>query len=134
MPDCADHQHNLFDAARRGGIEIGGGLVEQQDFRISCQRPRQRQPLLFAARKPPRRPLRQIGEPDPVQQCGDTRRALAVRNAGLRQRIGDIGGSSPSQHHRTLKQDRAAPRRAVGAAAPGDAAGRRRHEPHAEPE
>ena len=107
MPDCARHQHDLLDAAGRGGIEVGGRLVEQQHFRIARQRACQRQPLLLAAGQPPRRPLRQIGQPDALQQGGDARGALRVRHARLRQRVGDVGGGGPSQHHRALKQDRA---------------------------
>ncbi len=128
------HQNDLLNAAGRRGIEIGGRLVEQQDLRIARQRAGQRQPLLFAAREPPCRTLRQIGEPDAIQQCGNTRHALAARSAGLRQRIADIGRNSPSQHDRPLKQNRAAHRLAVSPAAPANSSGRRRRKPHAEPQ
>ncbi len=126
--------HDLLDATRRGRIEIGGRLVEQKNLGIASQRARQRQPLLFAARKPPRRSLRQIGQPDPLQQRGDPLRTFAARDAGQRQRIGDIGGGGPSQHHRTLKQDRATRHRAIGAASPTDVSGRWRIQSHAEPQ
>jgi hypothetical protein len=36
-----------------GGIKVGGRLIEEQHARVSRQRTRQREPLLFAARQSP---------------------------------------------------------------------------------
>src|SRR5260370_29406216 len=47
------HQNDLFHAARRSRIEIGGWLVEQQNLPIPRPVPPPRQPPLFPAREPP---------------------------------------------------------------------------------
>jgi len=126
------HQHDLLDAARRGGSRLAVGSSSSNIFRIARQRPRQRQPLLFAAREPPRRRCARSESPTRSSNAA-TRCARSLRGrAGLRQRIGDVGSRGPSQHHWALKQDRAAQGRAISPAAPGDAAGRRRRKSHAE--
>src|SRR5215471_4377676 len=59
--------HDVLDAPRRGGIEIGGGLVEQQQFRVARPRvgavsPMQsRSRLVFPA---PFGPTMRVGAPD----------------------------------------------------------------------
>ena len=45
----AQRLQGFLDAQRRDRIEGGGGLVEQQDFRLHRDAPRNAQPLLLAA-------------------------------------------------------------------------------------
>src|SRR5215212_11611037 len=42
-------QHDLFDSPCRGRIEIGGGLIEQKNFRIAGESAGEREALLLAA-------------------------------------------------------------------------------------
>ena len=68
-----DGAHDVLDRLGGGGIEAGGRLVEKQHFGIARQRARQRQPLLFAARQPPRRTAVRVRRGRParaIRRCG----------------------------------------------------------------
>src|ERR1043165_4474836 len=59
-----DGADDVLDRLGGGGIEACGRLVEKQDLRIACQRPRQRKALLLAAGEPARRPVGDVREAD----------------------------------------------------------------------
>ena len=71
-----DRAHDVLDRLGGGGIETRGRLVEKQHLRIARQRAGEREPLLFAARQPPRRTRCETVKADQGQQFGDARCAV----------------------------------------------------------
>ena len=63
------------------GIEIGEGLVEQEELGLSHDRPRQRHPLLLAARELARLALQQLIDPDAGSRIRHRLVHLALRGA-----------------------------------------------------
>ena len=53
------------------GVERGQGLVEQQHLRLDGERPRERDPLLLAARQLVRVAVAAVGQVDQLQQLAD---------------------------------------------------------------
>ena len=80
--DGPDEQHDPLAGLR---VELAGRLVREQEPRPVGQRPRDRDPLLLAARQLVRPVARPLGEPDELQQLGDPARRA---RAGPRRRAG----------------------------------------------
>ena len=95
----------------------------ETEFGIARERAREREPLLLAARKFSRRAIGEMREAHLRQQFGDT---LVVAR---RQRIGDVRGGRPAQHHGALEHHGESFAR-HGAPAPTDAPACGRDEPH----
>ena len=76
--DLADDR---FDLARGGGVEIRGGLVEEEDFGAERPRTREREFLLFSSGEKTRRLLRARFEPDRFDHVARAQCPLSARNA-----------------------------------------------------
>ena len=72
----AHHVEHLLDQL---GVERRGDLVEQHHVRVHRERPRDRHPLLLAAREPVRVLVELVGEADPGQQRLAASRAASAR-------------------------------------------------------
>ena len=125
MPRAATARTMSSTALVAAGSRLAVGSSRNSTSGSRAERAGQRQPLLLAARQPPRRPRRQVRKPDQREQLGDPRVVPLARNVrGAGQRIADVGGGAAAQHHRALEHDGAPDRRHVGDAAPGHAAAR----------
>ncbi len=125
-----DGADDVLDRLGGGGIEARGRLVEQQHGRLAGERAAERQPLLLAAGQPARRSRRHAVETDERQQLGDPRIVALARHTGRVQRVADVAFRASPQHHRALEHEGAPDRRRIGDTVPGDAAVRRRQQPH----
>ncbi len=85
LGDCSDQR---FDRLRRAWIEIGGGLVEEQEFRLAHPGSRQSKALLLAARKLAGWIVCTIDQTDPVE--GVTRARADDRGAQARSRKSEL--------------------------------------------
>ena len=88
------HQHDLLDAAVAAGSRLAVG---SSSSRISGSRASARASASRCCSPPDSRRAGRCArsaEPDPLQQPATRARALAARRAGLRQRIGDVGGGA----------------------------------------
>ncbi len=128
-----DAAHDVLDRARRLGVEAGRRLVEEQHLGPQRPRPRQRQPLLLAARQHPRRPRGQRAQAHFGQRVVDAPLRVRAVDAGQRQRVADVRGGRAAQQHRPLEHHRLSPRTRE-LSAPGDAARRRRHQSVQQPQ
>ena len=72
------------------GVDIAGGLVRNQDLRTADYRPRDRDPLLLAARQGRRRRMPALGQADPGEHFAHRRLDIALRHPRQAQRQGDI--------------------------------------------
>ncbi len=129
-PEAAVDADDVLDAVRRGGIEAGCGLVEEQDLGIAGERARQRQPLLLAARQPARRSVSESLEAHPTQKVGHQRCAPIRSGSAGREGVGDIGGGRSTKHDRSLENHRAAFAVIAAATAPGDRSRGRQQQAH----
>ena len=63
-------------------IEVGKGLVQQQELRLRCQRPRQGDALLLPAREFMRVAVLGVGQADEVEHFGHARQSLGFGQMG----------------------------------------------------
>ena len=112
VPAASKALDDGLDLARRAGIEVGGGLVEEQH--LGMQRPgaRQREALLLAAREHARRPLREVRQADLLRALPWRRAAPASATPATLKRVDDVGERRAAQHHRPLEHHRLLPARA----------------------
>ena len=95
--------NHFFQLSGGGGIKIGSGLIEKQEFRAQNPRPRHGEALLFAAGK------QCCGAVGIFQQIGKSQRNLGAlasclsRESMQLQGIEDIGAHRATHHHRALK-------------------------------
>src|SRR6185503_9475223 len=99
-------EHDRFHHARGGRIEIGGGLVEEQNFGIERPCARERHALLLAAREPARRSQREMREAHRFEPLARDPAPLGSAEAGELQAVFDVAAHAPSQHHRALEHHR----------------------------
>jgi hypothetical protein len=65
-----------FDFARRGGIKVRRGFIQEEHLRMQGPRPRQCEALLLSARQRARGLVRRVAEPDLVLWCAGARRSV----------------------------------------------------------
>src|SRR6187551_1763579 len=70
---------DALDLARRAGVEVCRGLVEEQDLGIERPRPRERELLLLTSRQHSRRTVRDRLQPDGIENVTRALVALALR-------------------------------------------------------
>ena len=104
---CAHRAHDVFDRFGCRGIKAGSRLIQKQDRGVACQGAGERQPLLFAAGQPSRRPAIKAGEADFREKCHAALMPAVAGHAGGRQGVTDIAGRAAPEHGRPLKHDRA---------------------------
>ena len=98
-----DLRQQDFDRFGGSGIEIGGGLIQQQDLGLEHPSPRQRQALLLATGQQPCRSPSQIPQASLLQGFVHHRPALPTRHAVEAQGIADVRRHGAPQQYRTLK-------------------------------
>src|SRR5712671_3856010 len=129
-----DGAQDVLDRLGGGRIEARGRLVQEQHLGVAGERAREREPLLLAARQPSRGPARKMREARLSQEVGNALPAGGARDSRRMKRVADVAGDRAAQHHRALEHHGAARPVGLRAPAPGDAAGRRRQQPHGEPD
>src|SRR5215472_16150065 len=123
-----DHR---LDRASRGGIEAGGGFVEEQHLRMQGPGARERQPLPLAAGEGAGGTVSKLGEPDLGERLIGLPAPLPPRDAREREPVGHVRPCRAPQHHRMLEYhglSAARPVRAETVIRPDHAAGARRQQ------
>src|SRR5687767_2870782 len=110
--DLGAARANLADdrlqLSRRTGIEVSGGLVEKQHFRAQRPRAGERELLLLAARKQPRRLMRTAFQPHGLQDIVCAQLALAAAYARELETVHHVRERRAAQHDGPLKYHRLA--------------------------
>src|SRR5215208_1091206 len=89
-PGAVDPVDQLHDPDRGLGIEVAGGLVGQQQWRVVDERARDRHALLLAAGQLVRQVVKLGGEADHAQDVGHLAADLLARLADDLERVGDV--------------------------------------------
>ena len=95
-----------FDLARRAGIEVCSGLVEEQHLGLERPRAREREFLLLAARKDTRGPLRRSAQPHGIEHFAARAGRAPQSNPGELEPVGHVADGRAAQHHGPLKHHR----------------------------
>ena len=119
--------YHRFDLARRAGIQVRGGLVEEQHLGVQGPGTREREALLLTARQDARRALGKLREPHFCKGLARAPQTIGAADASDLERIDDIGQGSAPQHHGPLEHHRLAA--ANARPAPDDSTGARRKQP-----
>ena len=104
VPSCGQPLDQRVDLARLGGVQAGGGLVQQQQPRLCRQRAGDLQPLERAVGHRVRRGVFVAGQADQPQQLARDLPALGLgahQRAGAQQRGGQRAALAqvPAGHH-----------------------------------
>ena len=100
-----DRAHLVGQAFAQVDVEVGEGLVQQQQLRRRRQRARQRDALLLPARQLVRRTLRGMAQPDQIEHLLHPRGTFGSRQ--LMHAEGDVVGHAQVREQRVVLEHHA---------------------------
>jgi hypothetical protein len=96
-------EHQVLDGPRRGRVQAGRRLVEEEHLRPGAERPGDGEALLLAPRQHARRVPGQVGEAGRLEHRGEPALALGPRDPAHGQRVAHVRGDRPAQQHGPLE-------------------------------